>query len=152
MLSVAFKFHYFAHWKSNRLRTHQNVEAAIIGVQSEIPYSDLELFIYAFLSLLVFLKNAYLPAYTFRRILLPLPTLIYGCTLVPISTPTPREIGSWVKFVPANEKNNGKTHYSINSNLKKITMGFKNVPECWKCSRNVIFATLKRLFTNYLSI
>lgn len=48
MLSVAFKFHYFAHWKSNRLRTHQNVEATIIDVQSEIPYSDLELFIYAF--------------------------------------------------------------------------------------------------------
>lgn len=57
MLSVAFKFHYFAHWKSNRLRTHQNVEAAIIDVQSEIPYSDLELFIYAFLSLLVFFKK-----------------------------------------------------------------------------------------------
>lgn len=66
-----------------------------------------------------FFLNAHLPAYTFRRILLPLPTLIYGCTLVPISTSTPREIGFWVKFVPANEKNNGKTHYSINRNLKK---------------------------------
>lgn len=95
MLSVAFKFHYFAHWKSNRLRTHQNVEATIIDVQSEIPYSDLELFIYAFfITADIFFKNAYLPAYTFRRILLHLPTLIYGCTLVPISTPTPREIGS----------------------------------------------------------